>query len=434
MKYYGIILLAVCIACYALLPAAGTEKQPDPTKLREYLQAAGEAYNKQDFKRYRDQQKKVLALVPNSPRVHYNLACGYALTGDKENALLHAGKAVAMGFALNGIGRDTDFDSMKDMPGFQALLKKAQQLMKPIVNGKQAFLIKEKDLIPEGIAYDSKEKCFYLGSIYKSKIKKIFPGGKAVDFTTSRQDGLGSVLGMNVDAERRLLWVCSEFSPPLPPGVAPEMDGWSGIFKYDLTTGKLIKKYVLHEKNKKHLFNDIALHPDGDVYFTDSLTGNVYTISKKKNKIELFFHSGLFTYPNGIALAPNGKDLYVAGSAAGILVVNLRDKSSFPLEVPAGVTTDGVDGLYCYGGSLVTVRNSFNRITRFFLNKEGNRVESMEILDAHHPHFRNPTTGTIAGDHLYYIANSQIRSFDRKGNIFPMDRLKDVIIMKLPLK
>ena len=50
-----------------------------------------------------------------------------------------------------------------------------------------------------------------------------------------------------------------------------------------------------------------------------------------------------------------------------------------------------------------------------------------------HPHFDIPTTGAITNDQFYYIANSQLRSFDKDHNIQPMEKLKDVIILKIKL-
>src|SRR3954468_24846939 len=110
----------------------------------------------------------------------------------------------------------------------------------PLRSSELAFTIHEKDLIPEGIAYDPTRKEFYVGSLLKRKIVRIDSSGRASNFTSEGQDGLFMVLGMKVDPKRRTLWVCSAAGKG-----AKEFDGHAGIFKYDLRTGKLIRKYVL---------------------------------------------------------------------------------------------------------------------------------------------------------------------------------------------
>jgi hypothetical protein len=72
------------------------------------------------------------------------------------------------------------------------------------------------------------------------------------------------------------------------------------------------------------------------------------------------------------------------------------------------------------------------RIVRLHLENPSS-VGRVEVLQVNHPLFQLPTTGDIAGNHFYYIANSQLRSFDEKGQIFPPDKLNDPVILKVPL-
>src|SRR4051812_9537514 len=74
----------------------------------------------------------------------------------------------------------------------------AQTSTLPPRHAEVAFTINEKDLIPEGIAYDPAQKEFYVGSILKRKIVRIDSSGRASDFTSEGQDGLFKVLGMTV--------------------------------------------------------------------------------------------------------------------------------------------------------------------------------------------------------------------------------------------
>ena len=64
----------------------------------------------------------------------------------------------------------------------------------------------EKDLIPEGIAVDSRTGSIFVSSIAKQKIIRIDAHGKSKDFISKNEHGFMEGLGMNVDMKRNLLW------------------------------------------------------------------------------------------------------------------------------------------------------------------------------------------------------------------------------------
>jgi serine/threonine protein kinase/tetratricopeptide (TPR) repeat protein len=69
--------------------------------------------------------KRSLALDPEDSAVLYNVACVYALGGKKEDALACLEKAVQNGFGHRSwLENDSDFNSIRQEPRFQALLKK----------------------------------------------------------------------------------------------------------------------------------------------------------------------------------------------------------------------------------------------------------------------------------------------------------------------
>jgi hypothetical protein len=44
-----------------------------------------------------------------------------------------------------------------------------------------------------------------------------------------------------------------------------------------------------------------------------------------------------------------------------------------------------------------------------------------------------PTTGALAGEWFYYIANSQVRAFTPDHRIFPPDRLEETVVLRTRL-
>jgi len=398
----------------------------------DYLVKADECYQKKDYKNSLKYYQQADKIVPDYPRIAYSFARIHALTGKTNEAVKYLDKALDLGYGLEA-DNDDAFKSLNNLPEFKQILEKIKDKNKPVNTCEIAFTITEKDLIPEGMTYDPVEQCFYMGSIYKSKIIKIDKNGKITDFIKDKQDGMRSVLGMKVDPERRILWAASIVSTRPRLGFDPAETGWSGIFKYDIETGKLIKKYTLFKKGEIHVFNDLAFNSQGDVFITDTEAGVIYTISHERDNLELFLQSDEFIYPNGIALSPDEKNLFVAHSG-GISTIDIKTKKHSLLPHPDNISIANIDGLYMYENSLAAVQNGLNRIVHIFMNKELNKVEKLKIIEIHNDHFILPTTGVIVNDLFYYIANSQIRSFNEDGSVFTMEKLKDVIILKTKLE
>ena len=423
MLFKSILLIAV-ISVFA---------QSDVIKdQRYYNRIATEAYRQGDFRKFRDTFIEAVKYYPANPAMHYNIACGYALTGEAEKALQILDKLADKGIDF-GAERDGDFSLIHEDNRFKAILAKLEKFRKKINNSEVAFTVAEKDLIPEGIAYDPVEDNFYLSSVYKRKIVVIDREGGVKDFTGEKQDGIWGVLGMKVDPKRRLLWACSSASH-LMKDFTPE-DSGTGIFKYDLETGKLINKYPGPEDNPSCEFNDLIVGSGGDVYATDSHHGAVYKISYDKDKLEVLVPPHNLYASNGIAFSEDKKTLFVAAYGEGIYAVNPVNGEYKILKIPENLSSYSIDGMYYYKKSLICIQNSIvpHRVVRFYLNDNSDGISGAEIIEMNNQYFQEPTTGTIVGDEFYYIANSQLGSYDIDGRLFPTEKLNNVVILKAEL-
>jgi hypothetical protein len=300
--------------------------------------------------------------------------------------------------------------------------------------GRVAFRIAEPDLIPEGIAYDPVEKVFYVGSTYKRKIVRVDGKGVARDFTGEGQDGLWGLLGMKVDARRRLLWAVTSHAGRAMPGKGLNQDclGCSGVFKYDLRSGRLIKKYMLGNKPSVHFLNDLTITPGGDVLVTDTFTGDLYLISQAKDELEPFASLGQRAFPNGLDLSDDGKTLFVA-EVDGIRALDLKTRQGIRLRLP-GTVKHPIDGLYFYRNSLVLIQpfDGRGKVVRCFLSKRPGIVTKVQVLDSDNPLFGQPTTGVVVGDKFYYLANSNLQVFRRMYGLdgaFDTAKLSDVVTL-----
>ena len=99
---------------------------PDNGRVLEVL---GELYTRTG--RYEDGLKVDLELARINPResvVWYNLACSYALVGNKDASLEALGKALELGYHdLEWLRRDKDLEILRGDSRFEAMLKKARR-------------------------------------------------------------------------------------------------------------------------------------------------------------------------------------------------------------------------------------------------------------------------------------------------------------------
>ena len=399
---------------------------------RYYTQQAIQAYRVKDYPAYLENMKQAQSLRPDHPTIMYNLAGAYALNGKSREAIDWLGRVALMGL-IYPAGEDEDFASIRNSDEFKALLRIFETNKTPVTHSVEAFTLEEKGLVTEGLAYDPVTETFYVSSIHKRKIVSVDKKGEARDFSNS-QDGLWSVQGMKVDAKRRILWVCTTAFPQMMNFTERDKNR-TGVFKYDLRTGKLLKKYLLPDITKGHAFGDLAIHPSGDVYVTDSVTPAIYVISRQKDLLELYVGLEPFASPQGLDFSTDGKQMFVADYGRGIFVFEVKSKKFKKVESPSSVSLLGIDGLYFYRGDLITVQNGVrpHRVVRLFLNEAMDRVETSDVIEANNPIFDEPTLGVIVKDDFYYIANSQWESVNEKGELAPVEKLRKPIVLKARL-
>jgi len=370
-----------------------------------------------------------LASAPEDAALLFEVGWLRARAGERAAALALLERVVAKRTGIDPEG--TPFDSLGDDPAYRDLLARIRRENPPVTDGVPAFTIAERDLIPEGIAYDPESHRFFVGSIHKRKIVVVSPDGAAADFVPSGRDGLGSVLGLRVDAPRRLLWAACLFRSRA--GEEAGEDERSGLAAFDLATGRMARHLLLDSAG--HLLNDLVVTRAGDVYVTDTEAGALYHLAPGGDRLELVLDNTRVFRPNGIALAPDESRLFVAAWPA-IVVVEPRTRTVTPLRQPPNVVTGGVDGLYFHEGSLIGVQNDVHpgRVVRYRLSPGLDSIVRAEVLQSYHPRFAQPTTGAVAGDDFYLLANPQLAKQRPNGTTVPLEQLDPVVILRVALR
>lgn len=411
----------------------GVHAQDNYTNSVEYEKQAINNYLKKNYNLFLTDMKKAETFRPNHPRLIYNLAAAYSLNNHKIDALNELKKLINMGLYFP-VEKDSDFIAFQRDPDFMDIVKKFSKNLVPEGNSKTAFEYPEKDLITESVAFDSVKKKFYLSSVYRSKIVWYDEKGNTGNFKNEGEDGLWSVFGIKIDSRRRLLWVCTGAIKQTRNYTDKDL-GKSSVFKYNIDSRQLIKKYELGNTPDEHLFGDLALSPAGDVYVSDSRYNAVYKITAGSDILEIFIEPDEFVSLQGVDLSNDGRYLFLADYSRGLFKINLKSKEIEHLKSPSNFTPLGIDGLYFYKNSLIATQNGINpqRVVRIYLNKNLDAVEKYAVLESNNPNFDEITLGLIKGNNFYYIANSQWGSFDKDGNIFPIEKLKRPRILKLRL-
>lgn len=435
LTFPGLLLafLAACSSTTAPAPPQKPAETPietlsDQRAISEDLalgyELLGRYYMRSDFAKIAEQSEMLLEVNPNDPILTYSIAVNYARIGNKAKAIEWLEKLAALRSDL--IPRDDEFAQIES-PEYRtakALVVAAAPEFKP---ARVKFRLADRELIPEGIAYDPVDRTFYVGSLHSRKVVSVDANGTVSDFS-SAGDGLFSVVGLRVDPGRRLLWVATSASE----GFDINNTGRASLRKYDLKERKLLQTYSLGN-NPRHYLNDIALGWDGEVYVTDSTSGAIY-VTRGNGLVEVV-KQGTFRYPNGIVASPIKGTLIIADFARGLSLINVVGGKPKRLLHAPGVNFHGIDGLYSVDGDLIAVQNGagLGRIIRMKLNRSSDTVTSFEVLHANDPLFDVPTTAAIDGQSIFVIANSQLGRIAPDGRLLSPETLQETAVIELSL-
>ena len=290
------------------------------------------------------------------------------------------------------------------------------------------------DYLFESIGYDPARQKFLFGSAREGKVYLAGTDGKISEFVaTNAENGMWAVLDLAVDASRDKLYVASS-DMAFFKGFKPDDFGQGAVFEFQLSSGKFLHKYPVKDSGR-HILTNITVGKDGRVYVGDSIRRDIYRIDGEE--LKLLVENSKLTSLRGMTVSDDGKTLYLADYALGIFGIDLTKTEPFVLaHNPEKLVLGGIDGLYFYDGCLVIIDGGMvpQRVMRLKLAADGRSIESAMPLDVAQPAFSAPTLGAIAGDELYFIANSQKGLYDRYGVLKDPAKLEPTRIYKSNLR
>jgi len=338
--------------------------------------------------------EKLEGVVPDRGAALYFLAASKQHLGETTDALTALKECIALreGFDPSG---GPSFTGLKNSKEFQDLVEVVHRDFPVVGQGQVAFVTDEKDLVPEGLAYDAAQSVFYLSSLNRRKIMKIAADGKVTDFVPADRYHLLPVLGIRPDPTDSTVWANS----------------FSELGKTELlhfnSSGELLGRYSPRDK-VGHGFNDLVVRKNGEVIVTDSLSGRIYRFDRSSHAFTSVTVHRALSYPNGIALANDDRQLFIADDL-GVIRVDLLSNVSADVNPGPRNTLAGIDGLYWRNGALVAVQNAIGapRVAMFRLSKDGLRVMQTVVLENRSALTITPTTGAIKDNDFYFIVNGQ---------------------------
>ncbi|HRQ64721.1 MAG TPA: hypothetical protein PKZ76_07660 [Xanthomonadaceae bacterium] len=370
--------------------------------------------------RYADQAvvlRRMVLLQPQVGRHRYELAAAFARQGDRRSAYDILLRLHGQGYAFD-IGADDRFAKVADTRVWEYLVANYQGNRQPFGSGSVSFELPASDRLVESLAWDARHQRWLFGSLRDGGIYTRDADGALVPFVESSADnGLWSVLDLKVDAGRGRLWVASA-AMPFFEGLRREQLGLTGLFLFDLDSGKLQKRWLIPPGERLQALTALALGRQGEVYALDGLTQTVYRADEEG--MRPVFGSPKLAALRALVVSEDGNRLYLADYDAGITVVDLARSKAFDLRIPQNLTLDGIESLHMWDGHLVLVQSGTDpamRVMRLHLSADGLEVTRAQPVDASQPAMTQPVSGALHGPNLYFIANSQKRLYGDDGRL-----------------
>jgi hypothetical protein len=407
---------AGCRASILLISLLLVSADSEP-RWRVLNHAARQAIQENNYSKLRATLVELKPLMPGNPRVTYNLAASEAKLGNPEAALAGLRNLAGMGLVYD-IAADKDFSSLGEKSEFAAILKRIDENKKPVTHSKPAFVLAERDLIPEDIALDPKTGRFFISSVRKAKILT----GDGKEFAKAPW----SVLALRVDVERRILWASTGWLPHCESCEKADKDK-TALLAFDADSGALKQRI---DSPVKGLLGDMTISRNGEIYISEGIYGALFRLPVGGKAFERLDVPGEFPSPQTPALSEDEKTLYVPDYLRGIAAIDLASRTVRWLMPANDIALSGIDGLYVYRDSFVAVQNGTSppRIMRFSLD-----LRKQEVLEANTAGLGEPTHGTIAGDSFYVIANTGWGDYDDQGVKKPGSRPVVSSIWKIAL-
>lgn len=222
---------------------------------------------------------------------------------------------------------------------------------------------RDTQLFPEGGAYDPVDHAFFVGSLRHGNITRVAEDGNETIFFAGTGEAERYTLGMQVDAARRRLWVCTTH------------DKLGRVWIFDLASGRRITDLDLTTVNPVAACNDLLLDSDGSAFVSDRENHHIYKIDAD-GRLSIWADDPLL---HGSLVSLNSMDFtedrsalltatYLPPSLVRVSLANPRDVRAVDLTgdlfMDGFNVLNGPDDLIMHDGQLIVAfGSSLKRVT-----------------------------------------------------------------------
>jgi sugar lactone lactonase YvrE len=364
----------------------------------------------------------ILKQRPEDATLHFYLARVRCETGDIPGCIasLESTERFGDGFLPSRDGFEAAWKDSR----FQQVRSRMEARLPRLDYAPTAFELEDRELIPEGIAYDAASGAFFIGSTAKGTITRVGFGNALAEFSP-RIEGLDSILGLAVDGPRRILYAVATSAL----SDAGRKRRKNAILAFDLEKHQLVRRIDIPEAVQ---LNDVAIAIGGRAFASDSGSGAIFAIGRE-GPARMLVPADRLPGSNGLAASPDGTRLYVAHST-GIAVV---DPATGDVKRVANTTREtiaAIDGLYESHGELIGVQNvtTPGRVIMITLSKDGESVQRVRtLLSHHHNALDEPTTGVVTDRGFYLLAATGVRHLNDAGKIDDPDNVPRPTVLRV---
>ena len=381
--------------------------------------------------------KKAYELEPFSPIIQYQLAEAYALNDNKSEAFDTLIQIQKQGFYFD-LANNENLANINSFPVFKYIRENMDANNQHFGEGVEAFNINKSfsGLLFESMAYDSKSQAVLMGSLRDGRVIKVGNDGNItnlVEPTAGGQNGPWAAIDLAVDTKNDVLWVASSGVSQFGK-INKESSGFSGVFKYQLSSGKPLKSYLLPKKGGPSLIRSIHLTKQGDLYLVESIRNMILKLPKGEDKFHIVLETKEYKHLNRITSDETGKILYLSDDKKGIVILNLAQKEVYTISNKAELNLTDISDLIFDDNGLIIIQNGFKpeRIMRLQLKKNKFAVAHVFPIEVANPKFNIPTCGVVIEQGLFYIANSQAPKTNLLGGLNKGQQWEDMVILSSP--
>jgi sugar lactone lactonase YvrE len=429
------LFIAILVAAQFVRPAdVSTARppaiQPEST-WQDHDRAARAAAAKGDWKTFRDHYLRIETILRGHAAVVLALARAESRIGDTAAAFGYLRRYAAMGLARD-ISADSGFLNLHGSPSWADYQRRVADNLPAIPFAGVVATLPDSDFLAEDVVWDKPRRRFLVSSIRYGRIVVVSRNGKPTEFART-DDGFG-MLGLSIDERRGLLWASAEAMPQSKTYKSSDA-GRSMLLRYDLSSGRLLRRYDLPRDSAGHEPGDIVVGANGDVYASDGRAGQIWVVRASNDSLSLLVSRGLVS-PQGAAPTPDGKRLLVADYSRGIASVDAKTGVMTWIPHPSTTAASGIDGMRMDHGALIAHQNGVtpNRVIRLSLDPSMTRVTGWSIVARDTLRIPSVTHGVIVGDTLFSIANSGWDAFSDDGTLRPNAALSAPRLVAIPLR